>query len=68
MTRDFYFGAFTYFILNQINMDLMGKEIYLQKVEDYWSNTTVYQWGFVWLVVFIFWAYLGFRDIKNDNR
>jgi len=61
MSREFYFGWFSCFIVSQVHMDMMGKTKYLKKVNEYWMDTSVWMWIVVWLVGFLFFIYLEIK-------
>lgn len=71
MNKDFYFGYFCCFIFSQIHMDMMGKEQYIKRVNEFWMNTNIYMWIGFWFIGFAIWftyekkQTFKIEDIKN---
>lgn len=68
MSRDFYFGYFTCFVVTQFYMDMKGKELYLKTVEDYWMDTSPYIWAAVWFLGFVFYTFIEVREKLRSRR
>ena len=66
MSKSFMFGFFTCFVFSQVHMDMMGKALYLKRVDEFWMNTSPYLWLFIWLVGALVHAWIKYEEnIEN---
>jgi hypothetical protein len=61
MSRDFWFGYFSYFCFSNAYMDMLGKETYLKKIDEYWMDTTPWLWLSIFFIGFIVYAFLEIK-------
>lgn len=60
--KDFYFGAFTTICALSAYQDMLGKEKYLERVNELWIDTSVYMWLAFWFLGFGIRVYLIFKE------
>ena len=62
----FWAGFLLYGCMNQMFMDLMGKEGYLRKIEEHWVDTHWSLWLFLTLAVYFYFMYIT-HHIPEDK-